>query len=56
MNHSAHIKNIVRLLTSVSARYDRYTVFSDCMELMALSVSNAVDKAQFQGARIATCN
>lgn len=49
MNHTTNIKSIVRLLSQVSGRHDRYTVFSDCMELMALSVSNAVDKAQFQG-------
>ncbi|MEB1764617.1 N-6 DNA methylase [Xanthomonas campestris pv. campestris] len=42
-----HIKTIVKLLESCRYRHDVYTVFSDCMETMAIACSNAVDQRQF---------
>jgi hypothetical protein len=38
-----HAQNIARLLGSSSYRYDRYSMFSDCMTAMACSISNSVD-------------
>lgn len=42
-----HIKAIVKLLEGCRYRHDVYTVFSDCMETMAIACSNAVDHSQF---------
>jgi hypothetical protein len=44
--HAAHIRNIGKLIESVRYRHDVYQVFSDCMEAMAISCSNAVDLRQ----------
>lgn len=41
-----HIRNIVKLLEGARYRHDMYQVFSDCMEAMAISFSNAVDQQQ----------
>ena len=41
-----HIRNIVKLLESARYRHDMYRVFSDCMEAMAITFSNAVDLRQ----------
>jgi len=46
--HPVHVKNIVKLFNELRHRHDLYRVFSDCMEMMALALSNAVDKAQFE--------
>ena len=40
-----HAQNITKLLGSASYRYDRYSMFSDCMSAMACSISNSVDVA-----------
>lgn len=46
MSNATHIKAIAKLLQECARRHDRYTVFSDCMEMMALAMSNAVDLRQ----------
>lgn len=38
---------IVKLLESFGFKHERHAVFRDCMEMMAIALSNAVDKAQF---------
>lgn len=38
-----HIRNVLKLFDAFGARHDRYNVFSDCMELIAISISNSVD-------------
>ncbi|BAI96683.1 hypothetical protein Sj15T_09860 [Sphingobium sp. TA15] len=40
---SEHIKNALKLFRSTQYRHDLHTLFSDCMEMMATSISNAVD-------------
>lgn len=43
---SPHAKTIAKRLKSVGYAHDLYRVFSDCMEVMAISISNAVDLSQ----------
>lgn len=38
-----HIRSVLKLFDAHGHRHDRYTLFSDCMELIALSISNSVD-------------
>lgn len=38
-----HIRNVLKLFDAHGHRHDRYRLFSDCMELIALSISNSVD-------------
>lgn len=38
-----HIRNVLKLFDAHGHRHDRYTLFSDCMELIAISISNSVD-------------
>lgn len=38
-----HIRNILKLFEAHGYRHDRYSLFSDCMELTAISISNSVD-------------
>lgn len=38
-----HIRNVIKLFDAHCYRHDRYTLFSDCMELIAISISNSVD-------------
>lgn len=38
-----HIRNVLKLFDAHCYRHDRYTLFSDCMELIAISISNSVD-------------
>ncbi|WP_337847863.1 N-6 DNA methylase [Sphingomonas sp.] len=38
-----HIRNVLKLFNAHGHRHDRYTLFSDCMELIAISISNSVD-------------
>ena len=40
-----HQKEIVNLLRQGAYRHDRYQVFSDCMAVIALAISNSVDLA-----------
>lgn len=40
-----HVKAALKLLRKCGQRHDRYRVFSDCMELIAISISNSVDLA-----------
>lgn len=44
-----HRKNLIRLIQACAYRYDRWQVFSDFVEMSAISISNAVDLAQFAG-------
>lgn len=39
---------IAKLLQSFGYQHDRHRVFSDCMEMMAIAISNAIDKARFE--------
>ena len=41
--HAPHVKAALRLLQHCARRHDRYVLFSDCMELMALAIANSVD-------------
>ncbi len=43
--HDRHIKTVLKLFRQCGQRYDRYSLFSDCMELIALAISNSVDGA-----------
>ena len=38
-----YIRNVLKLFEAHGHRHDRYTLFSDCMELIAISISNSVD-------------
>lgn len=38
-----HIRNVLKLFDGLGSRHDRYNLFSDCMELIAISISNSVD-------------
>lgn len=38
-----HIRNVLKLFDAHGYRHDRYNLFSDCMELTAISISNSVD-------------
>lgn len=38
-----HIKAALKILQRSAQRHDRYTLFSDCMEMIAISLSNSVD-------------
>lgn len=40
-------QKIARLIDKASYSHDRYQVFSDCVAAMTLSISNAVDRAQY---------
>ena len=46
--HDQHIKAILGHFQRASQRHDRYTLFSDCIEMIALSISNAVDARTFE--------
>ena len=46
--HDQHIKAILGHFQRASQRHDRYTLFSDCIEMIALSISNAVDARAFE--------
>lgn len=41
-------KNIAKLIQSASYSKNSWDVFGDCMEMMALSISNSVDRAQYE--------
>lgn len=41
-----HVRNIVRLFEEIHGGYNTHDLFTDCMEAMALSISNAVDLFQ----------
>jgi hypothetical protein len=43
---AAPFKAVARLLRACQPRYDLYTLFSDCMETMAIAISNSVDLRQ----------
>lgn len=45
--HDRHRKAMAALLCRSQPRHDLYTVFSDCMEVMAIALANSVDRAQF---------
>ncbi|MCF8708652.1 MULTISPECIES: N-6 DNA methylase [Sphingomonadaceae] len=38
-----YIRNVLKLFEAHGHRHDCYTLFSDCMELIAISISNSVD-------------
>lgn len=40
---TAHIRAICKLFDACQYRHDRYTLFSDCMEMTAISISNSTD-------------
>lgn len=40
-----HVSAALKLLRQGGYRHDRYTLFSDCMELIAIAISNSVDLA-----------
>lgn len=44
---SIHRKNLIKLIQAFAYRYDRWQVFGDFVEMSAISISNAVDLAQF---------
>lgn len=44
---TGHQKELVKLIKELSARHSHWRVFSDFAEMAALSISNAMDKAQF---------
>lgn len=41
-------KDLIKLFKSFGYKYDLYTIFSDFVELAALSISNTVDKPQYE--------
>lgn len=43
-----HKKEMIRLLKETADHQDRYRVFSDCMEMLALTISNHADRTQYQ--------
>ncbi|MBB2199896.1 SAM-dependent DNA methyltransferase [Gluconacetobacter sp. 1c LMG 22058] len=43
---SVRIRKIAKLLEAARHRHDLYTVFSDCMEAMAITLANAADTRQ----------
>ena len=45
--HDRHRKAMAALLGRSQPRHDLYTVFSDCMEVMAIAMANSVDRPQF---------
>lgn len=45
----SHRKNLIKLIQQNSYRHDSWTIFSDFVELSAISISNAVDWAQRDG-------
>ena len=42
------IKDMAKIINDLSYKNDRYRVFSDFVEMSAISISNAVDKPQFE--------
>lgn len=42
-----HKKEIIKLLREAASRHDMYQVFRDCMEAIALAISNTVDRKQY---------
>jgi type I restriction-modification system DNA methylase subunit len=48
INKSDHKKNLVKLIVQASYRHGTWKVFSDFVELSALTISNSVDKMQFK--------
>ncbi len=45
--HDPHVRSIVKILSGHRYARDLYQVFGDCMELMALTLSNTVDLRQY---------
>ena len=45
---SVHRKEIVKSIVNLSQRHSRHQVFRDWVEMSAISIANAVDKAQFE--------
>ncbi|EZP70591.1 hypothetical protein BV96_03267 [Sphingomonas paucimobilis] len=45
--HERRRKAMAALLCRSQPRHDLYTVFSDCMEVMAIAMANSVDRPQF---------
>lgn len=45
---SGHRKEIVKSIINLSQRHSRHQVFRDWVEMSAISIANAVDKAQFE--------
>jgi type I restriction-modification system DNA methylase subunit len=43
-----HKKNLIKLIEQVSYRHSTWKVFSDFVELASLSISNSVDKTQYE--------
>ncbi|MFT4438934.1 hypothetical protein [Caballeronia sp. 15715] len=43
-----HPKELVKLIQQMSRRHHTLDVFSDFVELSAVSISNAIDKTQFE--------
>jgi len=43
-----HKKELVSLITKLSYRYDKWEIFSDFVELSAISISNSADKSHWQ--------
>lgn len=41
-----HVRNIVRLFEAIHGHHDMHSLFSDCMEALAVSIANAVDLFQ----------
>ena len=46
--HESYRKAMAALLRRSEPRHDLYTVFRDCMEVMAIAMANSVDRAQFE--------
>lgn len=44
--HGPFIKRMSAMLRRCQPRHDLYTVFGDCMETMALAISNSIDRRQ----------
>lgn len=45
--HDRYRKAMAALLRRSEPRHDLYTVFGDCMEVMAMAMANSVDRTQF---------
>ena len=42
-SHERHVADVTRLLRSCAYRHDLHRLFSDCMEAIAISISNSMD-------------
>lgn len=47
MSNNENKKNLINLIKNFSPRYSTWEVFSDFIEMSAISISNAIDKTQF---------